>query len=133
MYLKEFNDEKTKIAIIDLCIYSARANGVVEETERMQLEEFCEEMKYPFYEIPKQEFGEAVNYIEESCSSSDKRKIIMELLSVMMSDGNCDDEELDFVKKVAGSWGIKQEDVEEFKHALTQLYMMYAKLNSLLY
>lgn len=132
MYLSEFTNGKTQNAIIDLCLYSAETNGDIDEREIKKIKEFCSEMNTEFYDIPKSEMETALTILYEECSMSERKKILMELLALMMSDGSCDEEEMNFLKEqVIKKLEITDEDLSSFYKALRQLYMIYANINQL--
>lgn len=132
MYLKCFSNNKTKEAILDLCIYCARANSVTTEEEISLIKEFSDELKIDFYEEPKNSMTNDLDYISQRCTLSEQKKIVIELLSIMIADGSCDSEEWSFMKnKVIPSLGVQEEDLTKFYKALQQLYIEYGHLNSL--
>ena len=132
MYLNEFKDENVKKAIVDLCHHSADANGIREQAEIELIKGFCTELNTDYYNDALNDVEVNLKTLIDNCSLSERKKVVIELLAIMMSDGQCDDKEMIFLKdNVVEPLGIKKEELDEFYSALRQLYMVYARINSL--
>ena len=132
MYLNQFKEENVQKAIYNVCIYCAMANNKIVEEEKKLLKDFCNELGIAYYEEPTCDFDSSISVIADKCSASDKKKILMELLSVMLADGECDEREWEFLKEnVISKFGVTVNDLEAFYKALQQLYMIYGHINSL--
>lgn len=120
MFLDRLN-ENEKVLFLDLSVYAAQCNGVVEDSEKDMLLQYCREMGIAFYDVSKlHELAE----VKESFSSSDdliKRIVVLELLGLCYADGDFDNVEKAFVSDFANSIGVSEEiyqklnrDVEEY-------------------
>ncbi len=112
---------KEKEMFLDLAVYAAKANGIVEETEKITIDQYCKEMGISFYDIDRiHELKEVVEFFSKSKKQT-KRIAILELLGLCYADGDFDDIEIAFSRKFALDIGIKEKeydlllkDVEEY-------------------
>lgn len=132
MYLREFGDVNYKNEITDVLLYCALANGEFVDEEKKLVSECCDEMKSNYYEEPKESLKGALEVILSKCTNSEKKKLLTEFIAIMLSDGSCDDKEMEFLKtSIIAPLGISIQDFEDLYKALRQLYIMYGRLNDL--
>lgn len=108
MFLDRLND-KEKEMFLDLTIYTAQANGVVEDTEKNMILQYCKEMGVAFYDISKLHSLEEVIEVFSKSSKEKKRIVVLEILGLCFSDGDFDTVEQAFAKKFSQDIGLKDD------------------------
>ena len=106
MFLDRLND-KEKELFLDLAVYTAQANGVVEETEKNMIMQYCKEMGVAFYDISKLHTLEEIIGVFAKMSKEKKKIVVLELLGLCYADNEFDDVEEAFIKKVSSDIGVK--------------------------
>ena len=114
MFLDRLND-KEKEMFLDLAVYTAQSNGVVEESEKNMILQYCKEMAVAFYDISKLHSLEEVIAVFAKSSKEKKKIVILELLGLCYSDDDFDEVEDAFVKKFSYDIGLKEDVYETLK------------------
>ena len=99
MLLNNLN-ENEKVAFISLCNVFAKVNGVVEDAEKKQMEEYCNEMFIEYDENKFYNYDEIYNVFSKS-SATNKKVVLCELVGLIYSDGIMDDIEKNELIKFA--------------------------------
>ena len=99
MLLNNLN-ENEKTAFISLCNIFAAVNGVVEEAEKKQMKEYCDEMFIEYDENKLYNYDEIYNVFSKS-SKTNKKIVLCELVGLIYSDGIMDDIEKNELMKFA--------------------------------
>lgn len=121
MFLNRLSNEEKK-AFIGLSVYAAMCNGDFHDKEKDMIEEYCKEMGIAFFDAENiTSLSEIINLYSKS-ETATKRIVLMELLGLMYTDGNFDDKEKEFVKKIAQGIGLNQHDIDVQQKVL-QKYM----------
>ena len=89
MFLDKLND-KEKEMFLDLAVYAAQANGVVEETEKNMIMQYCKEMGVAFYDISKLHTLEEIIGVFTKSSKEKKKIVVLELLGLCYADNEFD-------------------------------------------
>ena len=108
MFLDRLND-KEKEMFLDLTVYSAQANGVIEDTEKNMILQYCKEMGVAFYDISKLHSLEEVIAVFSKSSKEKKRIVLLEILGLCYADGDFDTVEQAFAKKFSQDIGLKDD------------------------
>ena len=104
MLLNNLN-ENEKIAFISLCNIFAKVNGIVEDAEKKQIEEYCDEMFIDYDERKLYNYDEIYNVFNNS-SIIIKKVVLCELVGLIYSDGKMDEIEKKEFKIFANKIGI---------------------------
>jgi len=108
MFLDKLND-KEKEMFLDLAVYAAQANGVIEDIEKDLILQYCREMTVAFYDISKLHPLEEIIEVFSKTSKEKKRIVILEILGLCYADGDFDTVEQAFAKKFAQDIGLKDD------------------------
>ena len=108
MFLDRLND-KEKEMFLDLTVYTAQANGVIEDTEKNMILQYCKEMGVAFYDISKLHSLEEVIAVFSKSSKEKKRIVLLEILGLCYADGDFDTVEQAFAKKFSQDIGLKDD------------------------
>lgn len=120
MFLSKLNN-KEKEMFLDIAVYTAQSNGIVEDVEKELIMQYCREMGVSFYDISKlHSMQELVDFFS-NVSKEKKRIVVLELLGLCYADGCMDAIETAFTEKFAQDIGLSEEiynmikkDVEEY-------------------
>ncbi len=108
MFLDRLND-KEKEMFLDLTVYTAQANGIIEDTEKNLILQYCKEMGVAFYDISKLHSLEEVVAVFSKSSKEKKRIVLLEILGLCYADGDFDTVEQAFAKKFSDDIGLKDD------------------------
>ncbi len=108
MFLDRLND-KEKEMFLDLTVYTAQANGIIEDTEKNLILQYCKEMGVAFYDISKRHSLEEVVAVFSKSSKEKKRIVLLEILGLCYADGDFDTVEQAFAKKFSQDIGLKDD------------------------
>ena len=110
MFLEILKDDQ-KDLFLQLAVIAAKENGYVDEAESEMLLKFANEMKI----APKTEavlsLDEIVDGLAKSCDKREKRIVLFEAAGIMNTDGEYDDAEYEFLKKIAAKFEISEEEL----------------------
>ncbi|MBR3636329.1 MAG: hypothetical protein IKN45_00270 [Lachnospiraceae bacterium] len=114
MFLEKLS-EREKEVFLDLARATAKANGMVEDSEKEMIRRYCREMSMDEHKIYDEvTVDEAAEFLKES-SSKVRNIIIVELMILCSADGEKDKEEKKFVKDLAEKIGISLETYDVLK------------------
>lgn len=120
MFLGKLNN-KEKEMFLDIAVYTAQSNGIVEDVEKELIMQYCREMGVSFYDISKlHSMQELVDFFS-NVSKEKKRIVVLELVGLCYVDGCMDSIETAFTEKFSRDIGLSPEiysmikkDVEEY-------------------
>lgn len=114
MFLEKLS-EREKEVFLDLARATAKANGMVEDSEKEMIRRYCREMSMDEHKIYDEvTVDEAAEFLKGS-SSKVRNIIIVELMILCSADGEKDKEEKKFVKDLAEKIGISLETYDVLK------------------
>ena len=110
MFLEILKDDQ-KDLFLQLAVLAAKENGYVDEAESEMLLKFANEMKI----APKTEavlsLDEIIDGLAKSCDKREKKVVLFEAAGIMNTDGEYDDKEYEFLKKIAAKFEISEEEL----------------------
>ncbi|MBQ1487447.1 MAG: hypothetical protein IIZ41_01620 [Lachnospiraceae bacterium] len=123
MFLEKLS-EREKEVFLDLARATAKANGMVEDSEKEMIRRYCREMSMDEHKIYDEvTVDEAAEFLKES-SSKVRNIIIVELMILCSADGEKDKEEKKFVKDLAEKIGISLETYDILKKDVKAFHEM---------
>lgn len=123
MFLNQLT-AKEKEAFISLSMHVANANGVIEESERLMMLEYCKEMDIPHEDADNNMSVDEIVAVFSKSDIKNKKIMMFEILGLVYSDGVYDQAEKNFIKGYAEKVGISQEVVNK----QTELIVKYLDL-----
>ncbi len=111
MFLEILKDDQ-KDLFLQLAVIAARENGYVDEAESEMLLKFANEMKIPPRAEAILSLDEIVDGLAKSCDKREKKVVLFEAAGIMNSDGEYNDAEYEFLKKIAAKFEISEEELE---------------------
>ena len=123
MFLEKLS-EREKEVFLDLARATAKANGMVEDSEKEMIRRYSREMSMDEHKIYDEvTVDEAAEFLKES-SSKVRNIIIVELMILCSADGEKDKEEKKFVKDLAEKIGISLETYDILKKDVKAFHEM---------
>ena len=123
MFLEKLS-EREKEVFLDLARATAKANGMVEDSEKEMIRRYCREMSMDEHKIYDEvTVDEAAEFLKGS-SSKVRNIIIVELMILCSADGEKDKEEKKFVKDLAEKIGISHETYDILKKDVKAFHEM---------
>ena len=123
MFLEKLS-EREKEVFLDLARATAKANGMVEDSEKEMIRRYCREMSMDEHKIYDEvTVDEAAEFLKGS-SSKVRNIIIVELMILCSADGEKDKEEKKFVKDFAEKIGISLETYDILKKDVKAFHEM---------
>ena len=107
MYLNQL-DEKTKGLFLNLAIYVAESNGVVDNAERLLINQYCLEMGITYSDKKEKNIDSILDDLK-GCSKEIKNIIVVELMGLIISDGNTDITEKVLINEICDKLGVSSE------------------------
>lgn len=129
MFLNILND-KQKNLFQKLAIKAAEANGIVELEEKNMLKCFAVEMNIePFYSTDVS-LDSLLAEIMDNSNEQILRIFTFEIIAIMISDSEFDEEEKRFVNLIISKFGIAREKADEMIDSLYEYMNIFNKINS---
>ena len=100
MFLRPLNDEQKEL-FLDLALAAASANDVFEDEEKALLVAYADEMSIDVSKTSEMPVEEICRKLKAISNSKELNEISFEIVGMMMSDNEYDDEEKDFISKMA--------------------------------
>ncbi len=117
MFLNRLNLTE-KGAFVSMAFHAAKANGQVEEEEKIMIGEYCKEMGLT---LPDDVTVKPMNELMDVYSNSDlqhKKIVVLEIIGMMYADGEYDNDEKEFVKSLAQKLELSTATLDEIELAL---------------
>lgn len=124
MFLDRLNN-KEKEMFLDLAVYAAQANGVVEEAEKEAIMGYCREMGVTFYDISKLHPYKEVTEFFSGVTKEKKRIIIFEILGLCAVDSETDDVEEAFISDLAENIGVPEDVFNSLKRDINEYLIIF--------
>lgn len=132
MFLNYINYE-CREDVMDLAIYVALANKVIEKSEEESLNQYFHELGLEKRELaPKNSLEETIKKITLNTNFKEKKMIMFELVALAYVDGECDDKEEKLLSEIIKSFGIKNEDIDSMNLLIIKLRNIYNEIGELL-
>ncbi len=131
MFLNSLNP-KEKDNFLKLAVAIVKADGIVEESEKLVLSAYANEMQIPVCSLDEQ--GDTSMIIEEVAKTSTvqtKRIIFLELMALAFADGNYAFEERELIKQLANAFEFDNAFIEHainLQDAYVSVYMSLLNL-----
>lgn len=129
MYLNLLSD-KEKRDFLELAIYAAKANGIMEEAEKITIEAYCKEMELDQYSLDG--LNSLDNVLDSLSKSSleNKKIVLMEIIGMCFCDGTIDLSEEAFSRKVAQKLEIDEKLYDTFIKDIGEYTTILRLINS---
>lgn len=127
MFLKFMNTNEKEL-FLELANYLIRVDDEVANEEIEMLDGFRLEMDMPndFYEI-KNLNKDILLHAFSTIEKVNKKKIIIELLGLALSDNNYDIKEMEFLADLANIAQVRENEINELKDLIFSLNKIYQK------
>ena len=132
MYLADLSREQ-KDLFLDLSIFSMQIDGVVESREQNLVYEYCKEMGIECRSSTNSNtVDEVLKRLEEISTSSEMKKISVELVALMYADEDFADEENALLKKLQEVFGFSSHFMGEIIFSTRHLLLSHKMLARLI-
>lgn len=123
MFLKELNKEEA-ICFLNLVSIFTKVDNNFAKEEKVLVDEYKEELAMSTEEIETIEYNDIIKRLN---AASDKSKLIIyfELVGLALVDGDYEDEEVDFLEKIAAEFKIsrsKRFAIANYFYNFTDIY-----------
>lgn len=123
MFLKELNKEEA-ICFLNLVSIFTKVDNNFAKEEKVLVDEYKEELEMNTEEIESMEYNDIIKKLNVA---SDKSKLIIyfELVGLALVDGDYEDEEVDFLEKIASEFKIsrsKRFAIANYFYNFTDIY-----------
>jgi len=128
MFLNAINKEYRE-SVLDLALLIAHSDNDYCEAEKDVIAAYRKEMEIS-YEPRLRELNDILNSLT-TMTISDKKKILFEMVCLVIADSNFSDEEEAILKKTARSFGIEESFISASIEIYDDLNMLYQKASKL--
>lgn len=132
MFLRPLNDEQKEL-FLDLALAAASANDVFEDEEKALLAAYADEMSIDVSKTSEMPVEEICRKLKAISNSKELNEISFEIVGMMMSDNEYDDEEKDFISKMAEIFEIPMSRIDEMSNCVNAYSELIKKINVLMY
>lgn len=103
-----------------MSVHAANSNGVFADEEKVMIQEYCREMRIPFFDAENAISMEEVVEVFKDSALRIKKIVLLETLGLVYSDGMFDDSEKGFANDYAKRIGLTDEDVNKQTEAIKE-------------
>ena len=132
MFLRPLNNEQKEL-FLNLALAAASANDVIKDSEETLLAAYADEMSIDVNKASQMPVEEICRMLKEISNSKELNQISFEILGMMMSDNEYDNDEKAFVLKMAEIFEIPQSRIEEMFSCVKAYSELIKKINVLMY
>lgn len=132
MFLRPLNNEQKRL-FLDLAIAAASANNIIEESERRLLAAYADEMGIDVDDADGSSMEEACVKLKEISNSKELNQIAFEIVGMMMSDSEYDEDEKTFIDKMATIFEIPSERISEMFSCVNDYSALIKRINVLMF
>ena len=127
MFLDVLNNDE-KEWFLDLAIKAAEANGEVATEEIRMLHAFAAEMKIKARTKSDMELSEILKMFVDKSSKKSMKVILFELIGILFSDAEFDEQEKAFLNKVKNAFGFEDSLINEMISEINEYSALFAKI-----
>ena len=132
MFLRPLNNEQKEL-FLDLALAAATANNVLEDAEKAMLVAYADEMSIDVNEGAPMPVEEICRKLKAISNSKDLNQISFEIVGMMISDNEYDDDEKHFISKMAEIFEIPMSRIDEMFNCANSYSELIKKINVLMY
>ncbi|GHT97760.1 hypothetical protein FACS1894142_2990 [Spirochaetia bacterium] len=129
MYLGSIED-RLKERVLDLAFLIANSDSNYSDSEKFIIENYEQEMRIS-YTPRKRELEEILNSLS-SANSTDKRKILLEMVALVVADGEYSIAEQTLLKKISGVFNIEEGFLTDAVGIVDDMNILYLKASKLI-
>ncbi|MCR5847495.1 MAG: hypothetical protein K6G75_05185 [Lachnospiraceae bacterium] len=127
MFLEMLKDNQKEL-FLQLAIMAAKANGKIEAAEHEMLIKFADEMHIEPIADSEKSFDELIDEMVGVCGKPEKKIILFETVGIMNSDGDFDENETEFLSKIASKFEISNEELEYMMELVTAYIDVFTEI-----
>jgi RNase H-fold protein (predicted Holliday junction resolvase) len=132
MFLRPLNNEQKEL-FLSLALAAASANNVLEDSERALLAAYADEMSIDVNKASQMPVEQICRKLKEISNSKELNQISFEIVGMMMSDNEYDDDEKAFISKIAEIFEIPLNRIDEMFSCVNAYSELIKKINVLMY
>lgn len=132
MFLRPLNNEQKEL-FLNLALAAASANDVLEKSEKTLLAAYADEMDVDVNKASQMSVEEICNKLKTISNSKELNQISFEIIGMMLSDNEYDDDEKEFVSKMAEIFEIPMSRINEMYKLVNAYSELIKKINVLMY
>ncbi|MCI7130979.1 MAG: TerB family tellurite resistance protein [Lachnospiraceae bacterium] len=115
--------------VMDLAIYVAMANDVLEATEEESLNQYYQELGIePRGTQTRCELDACIENIVKSTSLRERKMIMLEMVALAYVDNVCDEKEQELLDKICNRFEISESMMEELVGCVAKLRNVYLEI-----
>lgn len=128
MFLNYINDD-CKEDVLDMAIYIAFANAVLDENEEEALEQYFVELGIKKRKLtPRYSMTDNIRNVCRCTTLRERKMIAFELTALACVDGVCDDEEQKLLIEIFTAFQIQIAEIETMKSMILRLRKLYCEI-----
>lgn len=132
MFLRPLNNEQKEL-FLNLALAAASANDVLEKSEKTLLAVYADEMDVDVNKASQMSVEEICNKLKTISNSKELNQISFEIVGMMLSDNEYDDDEKEFVSKMAEIFEIPMSRINEMYKLVNAYSELIKEINVLMY
>lgn len=132
MFLRPLNNEQKEL-FLDLALAAASANDVIEKKEKYLLEAYADEMGIDVSLAKAKNVEDICSKLKEISTSVELNQISFEIVGMMLSDNEYDEDEKVFIEKMASIFAIPLERIEEMLACVNDYTKLITRINTIMF
>ena len=132
MFLRPLNN-KQKELFLNLALAAASANDVLEDSEKLLLAAYADEMSIDVNKASQMPMEEICKKLKAISNSKELNQISFEIVGMMTSDSEYDEKEKMFISKMAELFEIPMKRIDEMFEYVNAYSELIRKINVLMY
>lgn len=130
MFLRRLSNEQ-KGLFLELALKAAEVNHVIEESEKVLLIAYADEMGIEPIEYSSMELLKIITDMKRISSQKELKQMMVEIVAMTMSDLSYDEEERKFIDNLSAHWEISRDTVEKMRYCVNEYMNIINKMNAL--
>ncbi len=127
MFLNNLNDKQKKL-FLTLAIKAADASGGISFEEKNMLKLFAMEMNIEPQYSSEDDLDEVINELFNCSTAKELQIVLFELLGIMYSDADYDEQEQQFVDRIAERFEIGSEKIKRMDEEISKYSSLYKEI-----
>ncbi len=132
MFLRPLSNDQKEL-FLNLALAAASANNLIEDSERLLLVAYADEMSIDVNKASMMQMDEICRKLKQISNSKELNQIAFEIVGMMMIDNEYDKEEKTFILKMAEIFEIPQSRIDKMFSCANEYSALIKKINVLMY
>ena len=132
MFLRQLSNKQKELTL-GLAVLAAKANSVIEKDEEYCLRLYAEEMGIDVNNASPLPLKEICAELISISNEKEINQIVFEIIGLMFSDSEFDNDEKSFVRNVTTHLNVSKEKTDTMVECVKDYYAMLGRINAIMF